>query len=512
MTQLSRRDFLKVAGATFAGVLATRRPVPLKLANSTKPNIIIILWDAFSARHLSLHGYPRLTTPNIDAFAQSSTVFHNHYSGGNFTTTGTASMLTGMIPWKHRAINYGGLVRSEFVHNNPYTLLGSEYFRFAFSQNPWPDRLMGQYDKDVDRFLHPSAYSLMQQNPLIGMFEKDRALASIAVDDFLFPAQNNSIAGSSLIGYQNKSNVLNTAYNPKRIRYPKGAPEIMDPGYLIPYLNEDVYDGVYSELSRLDSEKSPYFAYFHLYSPHFPYRPRTDYRTLFRDDGYRPVVKPVHPMSAGLQDDFLRGQRDLYDRQIAQIDDEFGKLILQLNESGILENSYLIFTADHGELFERGFVGHGFHLMYESVLKIPLIIHAPGQTKREDVYSLTGNIDILPTILSMAGKREVSDLDGRILPGFGGQMDEDRPIFSVVAVDNSAFGPIKKAVISMRKRNYKLITYLGYDNVEQTYELYDLESDPEELTNLASKDLTILSEMKNEFYENLDRANQPFVQ
>jgi len=91
-------------------------------------------------------------------------------------------------------------------------------------------------------------------------------------------------------------------------------------------------------------------------------------------------------------------------------------------------------------------------------------------------------------------------------------VDEDRPIFSIVAVDNSAFGPIKKAVISMRKRNYKLITYLGYDNVEQTYELYDLESDPEELTNLASKDLTILSEMKNEFYENLDRANQPFVQ
>ncbi len=161
------------------------------------------------------------------------------------------------------------------------------------------------------------------------------------------------------------------------------------------------------------------------------------------------------------------GQRDLYDKQIAQIDDEFGNLIHRLNKSGILENSYLIFTSDHGELFERGFVGHGFQLMYEPVLNIPLIIHAPGQVKREDVYALTSNIDVLPTILSIAGKESPSDIDGRILPGFGGQVDVDRPIFSVVAVDNSAFAPIKKAVISMRKGFYKLIAYLGYEEMDQ---------------------------------------------
>ncbi len=509
MTKISRRDFLKVAGTTFAGMLTSERLLSLGATNSEQPNIIIILWDAFSAKHLSLYGYPRLTTPNIDALAQSSTVFHNHYSGGNFTTTGTASMLTGMLPWKHRAINYGGLVRSEFIRNNPYTLLGPDYFRFAFSQNPWPDRLMGQYNEDVDRFLPPSSYSLLKDSSLMKMFKKDHALASIAVEDFLLPAQDNAMAGSSLLGYINKSQVLNHA-NQKKLAYRNGLPEIMDPGYFIPYLNEAVYQGVYSELSQLELEKQPYFAYFHLYSPHFPYRPRNDYQRLFRDDGYNPVAKPVHPLSAGLPEDFVRTQRDLYDRQIAQIDDEFGKLILRLNESGILENSYLIFTSDHGELFERGFVGHGFQFMYESALRIPLIIHAPRQTKREDIFALTSNTDILPTILSIAGKESTPDIDGRVLPGFGGQTDEDRPIFSMVAVDNPAFNPIKKAVISMRKRAYKLIAYLGYEKVDQVFELYNLENDPDELNNLASKDLKKLSAMKDELFSYLDEANQPF--
>jgi len=512
MKKISRRDFLKVAGTTVAGMLAPDQLFSLKSTDNGQPNVVIILWDAFSAKHLSLYGYPRRTTPHIDAFAEYSTVFHNHYSAGNFTTTGTASMLTGMLPWKHRAINYGGLVKSEFAGSNPYSLLGEDYFRFAFSQNPWPDRLMGQYHQDVDRFLPPSAYSLMQDIQLIEFFKKDRALASIAVEDFLLPAQDSAPAGSSLLGYLYKSRTLNNASKRQTLAYSNnGVPEIMDPGYLIPYLNENVYDGVIFELTNLAARDQPYFAYFHLYSPHYPYRPHNNYRKLFRDDGYHPASKPNHPMASGLEEDFLLGQRILYDRQIAQVDDEFGKLISELDRNGILQSCYLIVTSDHGELFERGFAGHGFQLMYEPVLHIPLLIHAPGQIKHKDIFTPTSNIDILPTILSVAGKAPAQNMDGKVLPGFGGQVDEARPIFSMVAVDNPVFSPIKKAVISMRKHALKLIAYLGYNEMAQPFELYDLESDPEELNNLASKDTKTLSAMKDELFASLDEANQPFI-
>ncbi|MDD2921507.1 MAG: sulfatase-like hydrolase/transferase [Anaerolineales bacterium] len=509
MTQLSRRDFLKAGGVLAANALLPKHITSLTPTGGKYPNIILILWDAFSARHLSLYGYPRLTTPNIDSFAARSIVFHNHYSGGNFTTTGTASMLTGMNAWKHRAINYGGLVKNEFAQINPYTLLGSDYYRFAFSQNPWPDRLMGQYDKDIDRFIPPSAYSLAKKNSPAQNFKRDRALATIALDDFLLPVQSDSsVTGSALLGYLNKSETLNA--NEQKISYRGGTPEIMDPGYLIPYLNENVYKGMYSELSQLAARQTPYFAYLHLYSPHFPYRPRNDYRQLFRGDGYNPVSKPVNPFSGGVQEDYITTQRDLYDRQIAQIDDEFGNLILGLEESGALDNSYLIFTSDHGELFERGFVGHGFQLMYEDVLRVPLIIHAPAQTKRKDVFTPCGNIDILPTILSIAGKKIPAAIDGKILPEFGGQEDENRAIFSVAAMDNSAFAPIKKAAIAMRKRAYKLIAYIGYD-LKQNFELYHLENDPDELNDLTEKETKIFSEMKDELLSNLDEANRAFA-
>jgi len=510
MSQLSRRDFLKVAGAAFVSVLSPRSLSSFRLDAGRKPNIIIILWDAFSARHLSLFGYPRLTTPNVDAFAERSTVFHAHYSGSNYTTCGTASMLTGMLPWKHGAINYDGLVRSEFVRSNPYTLLGPEYHRFAFSQNPWPDRLMGQYYGDVDRFLPPSAYSLLGDDGA-RILENDRAIASVALDSFLFSTQGgNAPIGSPVLGYLNKSRVLNFTDRQKSDSYSKGVPQVMNMNYLFPFRNEMVYGGVYSEISRLESEAPPYFAYFHLYSPHYPYRPRNDFRRLFRDD-YRPIVKPSHPLSAGLHEDFILTQRTLYDRQIAQIDAEFGRLIASLDETGVLENSYLIFTSDHGEMFERGFVGHGFQFMYEPVLQIPLMIHAPGQAQRNDIHTPTSNIDLLPTLLSIAGREIPPDVDGRILPGFGGAVDEDRPIISMVATENSAFGPMKKAVISMRKRAYKLIAYPGYDGMDQAFELYDLENDPEELENLAAGDGKRLAQMKDELFGYLDAANRPFA-
>lgn len=512
MGQFSRRDFLKTAGAALAGTIVFNEFSAFQLRSQQKPNIIIILCDSLSARHLSGHGYPRETTPNIDSFSRRSTVFHKHYSGGNFTTTGTASMLSGAFGWTHRALGQGGLVRPELVRQNPFSLLGAEYRRFAFSQNLWSDRLVGQYPQDVDRFLSPASYSLLQDGPGAEFFIKDRAIASIVMDEFLLPTHAN-LPGSLLSGYINKSRKLRIAEEKEKIlgRYPQGVPEVLMEGYLVPYVNETVFNGVYQELSGLASESSPFFAYIHLFSPHSPFKPRTDYLKLFRD-GYKPASKPPHLFSPGLSDEYVLSRRTAYDRQIAQVDEEFGKLIAQLEADGILDTSYLIFTSDHGELFERGFVGHGFQFMYESVLHIPLVIHAPGQIEGTNVFSPTSNADILPTILSFAGHKPASrGMDGVILPGFSNvEIDTDRPIFSVFAVDTPSHAPLKKAVISMRKGGYKLIAYLGYEQIIKDVELYDLEEDPEELINLAEVHASVLTSMKDELFERLEAANKPY--
>ena len=508
MKLISRRDFLKITGSVATSLLTPKSLAQWDIQGGEKPNIIIVLCDALSAAHMSLYGYPRATTPNINALANVSTVYHNHYSAGNFTTTGTASMLTGMLPWKHRAINYGGLVRSNAVYSNPYTLLGSEYNRFAFSQNVWSKYLLDQYSRDIDRFLSIYDYSLLKDKnrSLLDLFRNDAAISSIAINDFLTPIAKDDPVGASILGYLERAKFLEIDTHTME-SYRGGLPHAMD---RIPYRNEEVFFGIYAELLKLKEEQNPYFAYFHLWSPHSPYKPRNDFRNHFKNDGYKPALKPAHPYAPGFNDEYLSARRIVYDRQIAQLDSEFGKLIQKLAEDGILQNSYLIFTSDHGELFERGYVGHGNRLMYEPVIHIPLIIRAPGQTTREDIYSPTSNIDILPTILSIAGKESNGDMDGKVLPGLGGQLDEDRAIYSIHAIENPAFQPIKNAVITMRKRAYKLFVNLKDEVTDPIFELYDLENDPEEMNDLSAKDDKLLSVMKTELFSELDKANQEF--
>lgn len=374
---------------------------------------------------------------------------------------------------------------------------------------------MGQYYQDIDQFLPPSAYSLLKKDfssQIKNLFRNDRALADVALNGFMLLSQGESVpTGGAVFGQIHKSQNLNIVDSQKLKNYPQGAPEISNGGYdIIPYLNEMVFSGIYDDLRVMQNQEKPYFAYSHFYSPHFPYRPSQRYLKMFHDDGFAPPEKPSPSFSPNLPKSYIHSQRDMYDRVIAQVDNEMGKLIKKLEENGVLENSYLILTSDHGELFERGFIGHSSLYMYEPVTRIPLIIHAPGQKDRKDVFALTSNTDILPTLLNIAGKQTPPEIDGKILPELGGQPDKDRAVFSMYSVGNSAFMPLSQFAISMRKNNYKLIAYRGHSNVDREYELYDLESDPYELNDIAEKDATMMKKMRDEFLESLMQANKPF--
>ena len=509
MSQVTRRDFLKLATLSAAGAVSTF--TVRSLQQESRPSIILIVFDAMSAMHLSLYGYGRETTPALSRFAERCTVYNAHYSASNFTTSGVASMLTGMYLWKHRAITQGGIVRRDMVPYNPYTLLGSDYYRLMFSQNFWPDRLVAQYYDQVDDFLPQTAYSMRGNTLVKSWVGKDRLLASIAFDEFLFPAQTDR-PGSAFLNYFYKSRVSYSIEDQKiQPGYPNGVPEVE--GYNV-YLNEQIYKGVLAEILEM-KDKQPHFAYFHLFSPHSPYKPGGRFSRLFRNDGFTIPPKKVVPEFSSLYTESeaaLLRKRAAYDRQVAQVDAEFGKLVDRLDANGALENTYLIVTSDHGEMFERGFSGHGGRLMYEPVLRIPLLIRAPKQSARIDIRTPTSNVDILPTILSIAGKEIPQALEGEVLPGFGGNENAERPIFSMAAWQNSAFLPITKAALAMRKGAYKLIVYLGYGGeAERIFELYDVEKDPEELRELSNDEPAVFAALKEECFHYLAEANRPFA-
>jgi arylsulfatase A-like enzyme len=283
--------------------------------------------------------------------------------------------------------------------------------------------------------------------------------------------------------------------------YSRGLPhDVTNPKY---FRLEDVFDGVNSQLASLSS---PFFSYVHLYAPHEPYRPRAEFENKFKDN-WKPEPKPVSRFTDGSTNSNLLTRRTNYDEYIANVDAEFGRLIDSLTEKGVLDNSIVVVTSDHGQLFERGVHGHTTPLLFDPVIQVPLLVSTPGQVTRQDVYTPTNHVDLLPTLLHLTGQEVPAWCEGTLLPKLGGLENPERAIYSVEAKSNSAFASLRKVTVAMRKNNYKLIYYSGY-GADPWFELYDMKNDPEELTDLYPSAPSFASSLRDELMTALEHANR----
>lgn len=500
MRRLSRRDFLKMAAIAPAALAFSQVIAPSPLGASS-PSIIVLVFDAMSADNLSLYGYPRRTSPNFERLARRSTVYHSHYSAGSFTTSGTASLLTGLYPWTHRAININGQVAPAFAEKNIFAALGNSYDRAGFGQNFLAELLLSEFRSNLDVHLSPAAFSVREQ--MVGtLFKNDTPASYYALDDFLFRSSDSprslifGLVERALLGFRLKS--IST------VGYSDNIPHT---DYKIYYRLDDVFNGLLSQVKQF---RRPFLAYFHLWSPHAPYLPSEEFAQLFKKDGWTPPRKPNHPLGGQVSFATMQFQRQQYDAYIANVDWEFGKFLDGLEASGELDRTYLIVTADHGEMFERGVFGHDNPLMYDPILHIPLLVSVPGQDSGSDVYGQTNSVDVLPALLKIAGRDIPVWAEGQLLPGFGGVEDNLRATFSVDAKVGSSFGRLSTASIAMRKNGYKLIYYKGYKEVDW-FELYHLQEDPGELTDLFGKDISTSSAMKDELLTAFNQYSGPLM-
>jgi arylsulfatase A-like enzyme len=501
MSKLTRRDFLKLTAITGgATAFATLTPHSA-FANPDQKGVIIFVFDAMSARNLSVYGYPRKTTPNLERFAARSTVYHAHNSAGNYTTPGIASLLTGTYPWTHRAINISGLIARSHAKNNIYSAFGNAYHRFAYSQNIGATYQLDQFGQDVDELVDPEAFSVINQ--VVGSkFAHDRNAAYRAFDDFL--TQNSEIPASLVIGLISRLLLRRELALYKNQDYPSGPPRTSN--YSLFFQLKDVFDGVIKTLQRPLTQSR--LSYYHLWAPHAPYRPTPKFANTFIDT-WKPVNKPQHRFGFQIPYNDLRTRRSHYDEYIANVDDEFGRLLDFLEKDGLLENNYVVITSDHGDMFERGVDGHITPLVYDPVVHSPLLISSPGQTSQVDITSPTNSVDVLPTLLHLSSQNIPAWCEGQILPGLGGVEDPERATFTVEAKLNPAFTPIKTATIAMRKGSYKLIYYTGYED-HDTFELYDHANDLEELNDLYPQQPAIAKTMQSELLDTLSEANRNY--
>jgi arylsulfatase A-like enzyme len=288
----------------------------------------------------------------------------------------------------------------------------------------------------------------------------------------------------------------------------------------LPYVDLDSYfrleDAIDWLEERIRTGPKPFFGYFHMIPPHYPYSPPKEFVGRFGEDGFKPVEKPDDIFQQNRGGNNLLEKRTEYDEFILYVDREFGRLYDYLEKTGVLENTWVILTSDHGEMFERRISGHRTSVLYQPVIHVPLLIFEPGRASRLDVTTPTSAIDVLPTLMHITGHEIPEWAEGKILPPYA-PIETGRNIYALQAWYNGKYAPITYATATLIKDQYKLIYYFGYNQLrklgkEEFVQLFDLQADPEELSDLSAAQPGLTSDLLAELKTKLDEVNKPYIQ
>ena len=444
------------------GLQHNQRPAALDLSGGSSlngPNVLLITWDTVRADHLSLHGYERNTTPNLDKFAATATVFPRAAASGDMTLSTHASIFTGVSVRSHRA---------------------------HFDTPDFPE----------GRPLSPKFDTLAEQ--LAGHGYRTIAIAAnhaYLTDDF---------GMSQGFDYFNSSAAVPPLGKAESYFLRQGIRDV-----LALFVPRKMYDPLYRNAEEINAEaiqlvkqiktsNAPIFMFLNYMDAHDPYLPPPPYDTEYpgKDENFH--SKLFHYLA----EDIMKGNRTIttqerehldsqYDGAIAYMDNQFGQLIAALKETDLYDETLIILTSDHGEVFgERRLFGHGISV-YQDQVHVPLVIKFPNQSHGKVNANLVSSIDILPTILEIAGIEASSQLQGQSLNSEN--IRRSQPVVSehftagFLLTWSERFRGTDRALFD---GDLKIIRSSGDHR-----ELYNLAKDPDEQIDLSGSVRTSLDEL-----------------
>jgi arylsulfatase A-like enzyme len=416
-----------------------RLPAPAKGA----PNILLLVLDTARALSMSLDGYNRPSTPQLERFARTGINFVEARSPSSWTLPSHASMFTGRLP---HILSTGFKTPLDTTYRTLAEELSSHgYVTAGFVANlHYTSRDFG-----LDRgFTHYADYGISKGeiflNSSIGRFLAVR------------PGFRKLIHFQDIIARKNAATV-----------------------------NRDLL----AWLGSRDKDR-PFFSFLNYYDAHEPYFPPPEWDRKFASNTPR---KPF------LTDQSIRGGRrvgktrmtpaeierehDAYVAGLAYLDDEIGKLLEAMKQRGDLENTLVIITSDHGEQFgEHGYFVHN-NSLYSPVMKVPLIIsfpsHVPPNVENRARLNL---VDLPATIFDLAGITPSTPFPGsslrRLWEGPSAGSASDPMMFEVITSGIPA-GKVEE----LRSVIWGDDEYFRHEDGKE--EVYNITLDPEEATDLA---------------------------
>ncbi|MCL4524484.1 MAG: sulfatase [Acidobacteria bacterium] len=388
---------------------------------SGAPNVLVIVMDTARADHLSLHGYARPTTPKLDRWAQRGTVFDNAWSTSSWTHPAHASLLTGRPAYEHGA-DRGTRLDARYPVLGEF-FVSHGYRTAAFSANDiWISPEYG-FGRGFQRFRVYNIWSLAART-VYG--RKIYSFLTERLHKYDLPVRRNAAV-----------------------------------------VNKDV-------LQWLDENSGrPFFALINYFDAHDPYWPTPEYAAKFAGQDPPGFVPGAERYKRAINN---------YDGLLAYLDDQIDALFSELARRGLAENTIVVLTSDHGEsLGNHGEPQHGKNL-YQEVMRVHLVVVGRGRVaaaRRVDAPVSLSNIPA--TLAELLGWEKDSPFPG---PSFASFLQPQAP--AEMPPDETVLGELKAigGAVTMKSLVNREWQYI-WNAKGGREELYRLQEDPKELTDLA---------------------------
>ena len=405
-------------------------------------------------------------TPNLDRLSKNGVKFNRAHTANPVCSPARASIMTGLLPHNHGVTTVTHTVDED--QSNLRT--DKEHWAQRLREDGYKTAYFGKWH-----------------------VERSRKLEDFGWDDYSFiDGLSDEYINANKIHKESIIEELPHLYIDNPPGYAK------TPFYGISDIDTDkrvlglVSNGAKEYLNQADTDR-PWACFVSVIEPHDPFISTKKYYDMYENidlklpksfndelldkpNIYRRGKKVFENMT---KQDHVECIRNYY-AMITEIDYEYGKIIDLLEEKGDLENTIIIFTSDHGEAL----ASHGIYAKnlaaFEEIYRIPMIIAGPGIKENKESDDLVSSMDLCPTILDLFDQKEISNIDSNSF--------KDILCTEEVNTIQKSFAEYDGTRLHLKQRVlwYKNLKYIfnGFDYDE----LYDLDSDPNEMTNLIDSD------------------------
>lgn len=466
-----------------------------------RPNILFILTDQHWTGSIGCYGSAHCRTPHIDRLAREGRRFDNAYCITPICTPARASLQTGLFP-SHHGMQTNIYTRGCMIHELPDhpTLLSRRLQQLGYQIGYTGKWHLGFGE---GRESHGEYQHHIRATPMLDRVRLDGCLPStVGYEGEDYPGHGG--CGSHTRQFREHLHRLGRPQTRRVVhdRYPEIYEVTSGPETVVSHM---LTDQAIDLTTQFIDQGRPWFYMLNYWGPHAPYHASTPFLDLYRDlsiepwpsfredVSQKPALHHAHRTETTAHWDWTQFQEmvRMYYAAVSEIDANIGRLLQSLESRGVLDDTLVIFSADHGDALgvHRGLTDKSL-FMYEETNRIPLIIRSPrsrSATSHQLVPGeggsdsrFVGTCDLYSTILESAGMpRADAELDGRSLV----PLLRDEPVTwrEQIVTESAGLDFLQASQRAVRWADWKYVF-----NVGETDELYDLSRDPHEMHNLAS--------------------------